>query len=95
MLIKKMTKTGKKRSALNILKRYLSLEKNRKLLPAAVLKLLFLSNKKNAAHNIPLHYYFSLSQVIQQLLFNVKKRGKSKMPFFKSLYLESCDVLKQ
>ena len=94
ILIKKMIKNGKKRHAIKLLKNYFLLDNEGKLLYTAILKLLSPVFSQRNVNKSFSHYYFSFSKVSEWLLNIVKEKNKSKLPFFKALYLENRNILK-
>lgn len=101
-LIKKLTKSGKKRSALTLINTFSVLIKDERLLYSALLTLLIpikhnIKSKKTFAGTkyTFLHFSKALSIALNQLIKSALIRKRKKMSFSKALYLECHDVLKK
>lgn len=102
ILIKKLVKSGKKRSCLIIINSLLILLKEESFFYGVLLRLMpptqqyngynkFLSKNKY----VFIHFYKSLSLALNWLIKGALIRKNRKMSLSKALYLECCDVSKK
>lgn len=99
IFIGKLTKSGKKKSSLNIIKAFLQLPKSKKSLYIILLNLIIPIkrqnlNNKSLSYNL-IHFYMSLSSAITLLTKKSFYKETKKIPFYKLLYLECQNIEKK
>lgn len=100
--IRKLIKSGKVKTSINIIRNFIKLERNERVFLKAVISLFvplsFKSEKKIVStyeDSYLIHYYKPILLAITWIINSAKKRKFPKMSFYKSLYIECCDVLKK